>query len=266
MATFAEGRFAGDRLYYRSWQPDVPPRGQVVLSHGFAEHSGRYEHVAAALLDSELSVWAPDHRGHGRSEGARARHRVGVGRRGRPRPVRRSGPGPGAGRAAVPRRPLHGRPDRHRLRRARTRTGSPAWPCRAPCSTWRPRWWRSPTSRRSPTWGWPTPSPAIRPSCRPTKTIPWSTWVLRPADSCGPPVRSTRSGPALAELSLPLLVMHGSADLLVSPQALKDVVMRRGQPGPHGPAVARALARDLQRAPASRGPGHAPRWISERID
>lgn len=72
MATSAEGRFAGDRLYYRAWQPASPPRGHVVLSHGFAEHSGRYGHVAAALLDSQLSVWAPDHRGHGRSEGARA--------------------------------------------------------------------------------------------------------------------------------------------------------------------------------------------------
>jgi acylglycerol lipase len=67
-----EGRFAGDRLYYRCWRPRVHPRGHVVLSHGFAEHSGRYEHVAAALVDSGVSVWALDHRGHGRSEGARA--------------------------------------------------------------------------------------------------------------------------------------------------------------------------------------------------
>jgi alpha-beta hydrolase superfamily lysophospholipase len=29
---------------------------------------------------------------------------------------------------------------------------------------------------------------------------------------------------ALGQLTLPLLVMHGSADLLVSPQALRDVV------------------------------------------
>src|SRR5271154_719891 len=72
MAIFGEGRFAGDRLYYRAWRPDTSPRGHVVLAHGFAEHSGRYGHVAAALLDAGLSVWAPDHRGHGQSEGARA--------------------------------------------------------------------------------------------------------------------------------------------------------------------------------------------------
>ena len=72
MATLGEGRFAGERLYYRSWQPDVPSRGQVVISHGFAEHGGRYQHVAKALTAADLSVWAADHRGHGRSQGARA--------------------------------------------------------------------------------------------------------------------------------------------------------------------------------------------------
>jgi acylglycerol lipase len=72
MANFGEGRFAGGRLYYRTWQPLGRPRAQVVISHGFAEHSGRYAHVAAALNDAHLAVWAPDHRGHGRSEGVRA--------------------------------------------------------------------------------------------------------------------------------------------------------------------------------------------------
>lgn len=65
------GRFADGRLAYRSWTvPDA--RGQVVIAHGFAEHSGRYGHVAAALNGVGFSVWAPDHRGHGGSEGERA--------------------------------------------------------------------------------------------------------------------------------------------------------------------------------------------------
>jgi acylglycerol lipase len=72
MASHEEGRFAAGRLFYRRWLPEAPPRGHVVLSHGFAEHSGRYHHVAAGLTDAELSVWAPDHRGHGHSEGTRA--------------------------------------------------------------------------------------------------------------------------------------------------------------------------------------------------
>jgi lysophospholipase len=72
MVNLGEGRFAGGRLFYRCWLPDESPRGHVVLSHGYAEHSGRYEHVAAGLMDEALSVWALDYRGHGRSEGPRA--------------------------------------------------------------------------------------------------------------------------------------------------------------------------------------------------
>jgi lysophospholipase len=69
--TDREGRFAGDRLYYRAWD-HRSPRGHVIISHGVVEHSGRYEHVAARLQDASLAVWALDHRGHGRSEGTRA--------------------------------------------------------------------------------------------------------------------------------------------------------------------------------------------------
>ncbi len=65
------GRFADGRLAYRSWPVDGA-RGHVVLAHGFAEHGGRYSHVAGALNEASLSVWAPDHRGHGGSEGERA--------------------------------------------------------------------------------------------------------------------------------------------------------------------------------------------------
>jgi acylglycerol lipase len=72
MTQGGEGRFAEGRLFYRSWAADGPARGNVVIAHGFAEHSGRYAHVAAALTQAGLSVWAADHRGHGHSEGERA--------------------------------------------------------------------------------------------------------------------------------------------------------------------------------------------------
>ena len=72
MSNFTEGRFAGGRLYYRHWDTGAPARTQVVISHGFAEHSGRYAHVAAALNQAGFPVWALDHRGHGQSEGERA--------------------------------------------------------------------------------------------------------------------------------------------------------------------------------------------------
>jgi acylglycerol lipase len=67
-----DGRFAGGRLYFRAWRPDSAARAQVVIAHGYAEHSGRYAHVAAALNAAGLAVWALDHRGHGQSEGERA--------------------------------------------------------------------------------------------------------------------------------------------------------------------------------------------------
>ena len=67
-----EGRFAGGRLYYRRWDIPDPAKAQVVISHGFAEHSGRYAHVASALNAAGFSAWALDHRGHGQSEGDRA--------------------------------------------------------------------------------------------------------------------------------------------------------------------------------------------------
>jgi acylglycerol lipase len=65
-----DGTFAGDRLFYRAW--DAPsPAGTVVLAHGYAEHSGRYEHVGAAFAEAGYTTWAVDHAGHGQSEGER---------------------------------------------------------------------------------------------------------------------------------------------------------------------------------------------------
>ena len=46
-------------------------RGTAVIVHGLGEHSGRYPHVIAALHASRFSVIAYDHRGHGRSPGAK---------------------------------------------------------------------------------------------------------------------------------------------------------------------------------------------------
>ena len=41
----------------------------MVLAHGLSEHSTRYEYVAAAFNERGYSLWALDHRGHGRSGG-----------------------------------------------------------------------------------------------------------------------------------------------------------------------------------------------------
>ena len=44
----------------------------ALLAHGYGEHSGRYGHVAGALVAGGASVWSPDHLGHGLSGGERA--------------------------------------------------------------------------------------------------------------------------------------------------------------------------------------------------
>jgi alpha-beta hydrolase superfamily lysophospholipase len=61
----------GLRIHVRTWLPDRPPAGVVVIAHGFAEHGGRYAGVADRLTAAGIAVVAPDHRGHGLSEGKR---------------------------------------------------------------------------------------------------------------------------------------------------------------------------------------------------
>jgi len=59
-----------DQYYVRRW-PVLGPRGHVILVHGYAEHCGRYDHVAAALNQIGLTVHSYDHRHHGQSPGRR---------------------------------------------------------------------------------------------------------------------------------------------------------------------------------------------------
>jgi alpha-beta hydrolase superfamily lysophospholipase len=54
----------------RVW-PNAAPQRIVVLAHGYGEHIGRYEHVAAALVERGAVVYGPDHIGHGESDGER---------------------------------------------------------------------------------------------------------------------------------------------------------------------------------------------------
>lgn len=61
---------AGDKLFYQSWVPEAP-RAVALLTHGYAEHLGRYDHVADRLARDRIAVFALDHWGHGRSDGTR---------------------------------------------------------------------------------------------------------------------------------------------------------------------------------------------------
>jgi alpha-beta hydrolase superfamily lysophospholipase len=51
--------------------PNPDARRIVILAHGYGEHLGRYEHVAALLVERGAVVAGPDHVGHGRSGGER---------------------------------------------------------------------------------------------------------------------------------------------------------------------------------------------------
>jgi len=61
----------GLHLFTRSW-PSSSPRAVVALVHGYAEHSGRYDHVARTFTEQGATVHAYDQRGHGHSDGRRA--------------------------------------------------------------------------------------------------------------------------------------------------------------------------------------------------
>jgi alpha-beta hydrolase superfamily lysophospholipase len=60
----------GVNIFYRHF-PAESERARLVIAHGLGEHSGRYGNVVKRMLQNGISVWVPDHRGHGQSEGKR---------------------------------------------------------------------------------------------------------------------------------------------------------------------------------------------------
>ena len=67
--THTEGTLASG-LYRQAWTVEDPV-GAVVLVHGAHEHGGRYRHVAERLTAAGYATHAVDHPGHGRSPGRR---------------------------------------------------------------------------------------------------------------------------------------------------------------------------------------------------
>jgi len=71
--TSSDGTFrasSGAKIFYRHWTP-AEPRAVILLSHGLAEHSGRYEEFASFFGDAGFATYAVDFPGHGKSEGKR---------------------------------------------------------------------------------------------------------------------------------------------------------------------------------------------------
>ncbi len=56
------------RIALHRWSASEPTF-VLLLAHGYGEHAGRYDHVARRLVAEGAAVYAPDHLGHGRSEG-----------------------------------------------------------------------------------------------------------------------------------------------------------------------------------------------------
>ncbi|MFO8100353.1 MAG: alpha/beta hydrolase [Salinibacter sp.] len=71
MAVRSISTIDGLRLFTRHWCPAGPVQARIVLVHGYAEHSGRYDHVATSFSDVGAATYAFDLRGHGQSEGRR---------------------------------------------------------------------------------------------------------------------------------------------------------------------------------------------------
>jgi alpha-beta hydrolase superfamily lysophospholipase len=67
-----EGYFKGVRetnIYYQGWLPEYKSKAVLLIVHGLAEHSGRYLNVVNHFVPLDYAVYGLDHLGHGRSEG-----------------------------------------------------------------------------------------------------------------------------------------------------------------------------------------------------
>lgn len=62
----------GINFFMQGWEPDgKKPKAVVGLLHGIGEHSGRYVHVGSAMTEAGYVLVSFDLRGHGKSSGAR---------------------------------------------------------------------------------------------------------------------------------------------------------------------------------------------------
>lgn len=59
----------GKELYIYCWDKVENPKAMIQISHGMAEHAGRYKEFAEYLNKHGFIVYASDHRGHGKTAG-----------------------------------------------------------------------------------------------------------------------------------------------------------------------------------------------------
>jgi alpha-beta hydrolase superfamily lysophospholipase len=58
-------------LYSETFRPAGAPKGVVLITHGYAEHCGRYHEVAHVIVNAGWAALSYDVRGHGKSPGPR---------------------------------------------------------------------------------------------------------------------------------------------------------------------------------------------------
>ncbi len=81
LSTFTmESRVDKTPVFVRRWNPPcgIDTRAVVQITHGMAEHSGRYNRLARFLAAQGYVVYGPDLRGHGQTAGAAGLGRAGV--------------------------------------------------------------------------------------------------------------------------------------------------------------------------------------------
>lgn len=59
------------KLYERRCVPEATPQANLVIIHGYGDHSSRYEWVMQELRQRQIASYAYDQRGHGHSPGKR---------------------------------------------------------------------------------------------------------------------------------------------------------------------------------------------------
>jgi len=73
MRTF-ESKWEGNdgiTFFMQGWEPDTDPKALIALVHGLGEHTRRYTHVGNVMADAGYAMAGFDLRGHGKSGGAR---------------------------------------------------------------------------------------------------------------------------------------------------------------------------------------------------
>ena len=56
-------------LYWRSWLPDDKPKAVILVAHGLAEHISRYHNLVNHVVPRGYAIYGVDHDGHGKSDG-----------------------------------------------------------------------------------------------------------------------------------------------------------------------------------------------------